>query len=49
MAPRLVALQERLTVVRCLLRQAAVFEQARVQLETEGVVGYTPRGLERAL
>lgn len=49
MAPRLTALRERLTVVRSLLRQAAVFEQARAQLETEGVVGYTPRGLERAL
>ena len=49
MEPRLEALRERLTVVRSMLRQAAVFEQARVQLETEGVVGYTPRGLERAL
>ena len=49
MAPRLVALRERLTLVRSMLRQAAAFEQARVQLETECVLGYTPRGLERAL
>ncbi len=49
MEPRLVALRERLTLVRSMLRQATAFEQARVQLETEGVLGYTPRGLERAL
>jgi hypothetical protein len=49
MEPRLEALRERLTLVRSMLRQAAAFEQARVQLETGSVLGYTPRGLEQAL
>ena len=49
MAPRLAALRERLTLVRSMLRQAAAFEQVREQLETDGVLGYTPRGLERSL
>jgi hypothetical protein len=49
MAPRLAALRQRLTLVRSMLRQAAAFEQAREQLETECFLGYTPRGLERSL
>jgi hypothetical protein len=49
MAPRLAALRKRLTLVRSMLRQAAAFEQAREQLETDGVLGYTPKGLERSL
>jgi hypothetical protein len=49
MVPRLVALRERLTLLRSMLRQAAAFEQARMQLKTECVLGYTQRGLERAL
>jgi hypothetical protein len=49
MAPRLAALRERLKFVRSMLRQAAAFEQAREQLKTERVLGYTPRGLERVL
>lgn len=47
--PRLEALRGRLTLVRSLLRQAAAFIDARQQLETDRVLGYTPRGLERAL
>jgi hypothetical protein len=46
---RLSALRERLTLLRSLLRQAAAFLEAREQLETDYVLGYTPRGLERAL
>jgi hypothetical protein len=49
MAPRLGALRARLVLVRSLLRQAAAFEQAREQLVSECVLGYTPTGLERAL
>jgi hypothetical protein len=49
LAPRLAALQVRLNLVRSMLRQAAAFEQAREQLKTELVLGYTPTGLERAL
>src|SRR5271170_6133686 len=48
MAPRLEALRERLTLLQSMLRQAAAFVEAREQLETERVLGYTPRGLERA-
>jgi len=48
-APRLAALQARLTMLRSMLRQAAAFEQAREQLVSECVLGYTPTGLERAL
>ena len=49
MAPRLAALRARLTMLRSMLRQAAAFEQAREQLVSECVLGYTPTGLERAL
>jgi alkylation response protein AidB-like acyl-CoA dehydrogenase len=49
MAPRLAALRTRLTMLRSMLRQAAAFEQAREQLVSECVLGYTPTGLERAL
>jgi hypothetical protein len=49
MAPRLGALRERLMQVRSMLRQACAFMEAREQLETGCVLGYTPRGLERAL
>jgi hypothetical protein len=49
MAPRLAALRARLNLVRSMLRHAAAFEQAREQLKTECVLGYTPTGLERAL
>lgn len=49
LAPRLAALRVRLNLVRSMLRQAAAFEQAREQLKTECVLGYTPTGLERAL
>jgi len=49
MAPRLESLRNRLTLVRSMLRQAAAFEQARIQLETESFVGYTSKGLERTL
>ena len=49
MLPRLAVLRERLTLVRTMLRQAAVFIEGREQLETESVLGYTPNGLERAL
>lgn len=46
MLPRLGALRKRLTLVRSLLRQAVIF---REHLEAEGVLGYTPQGLERTL
>ena len=49
MAPRLAALRERLTLLRSMLRQASAFLEGREQLETGCVLGYTPRGLERAL
>jgi len=49
MAPRLESLRNRLTLVRSMLRQAAAFEQARIQLEAESFVGYTSKGLERTL
>lgn len=49
LTPRLVALRARLKLVRSMLRQAAAFEQAREQLKTETILGYTPTGLERAL
>ena len=48
MTPRLAALRKRLTLLRAMLRQATLFAEAR-ELETECVLGYTPRGLERAL
>jgi hypothetical protein len=48
MASRLGALRERLRLLQFMLRQAAAFIEAREQ-ETESVLGYTPRGLERAL
>jgi len=48
MAPRLGALRERLMLVRSMLRQAAAFAESR-ELEAGNVLGYTPRGLERAL
>lgn len=49
MIPRLATLRERLTLVRTMLRQAAAFIEGREQLETDLVLGYTPKGLERAL
>jgi hypothetical protein len=49
MALRLGKLRERLTLLRSMLRQAAALVEGREQLETERVLGYTPRGLERAL
>jgi hypothetical protein len=49
MAPRLAGLKNRLTLLQSMLRQAAAFLEAREQLETERVLGYTPKGLERAL
>jgi hypothetical protein len=49
MLPRLGALRKRLTLIRSLLRQASAFLEAREQLETDRVLGYTPKGLERAL
>lgn len=49
MIPRLATLRERLTLVRTMLRQASAFVEGREQLETESVLGYTPKGLERAL
>jgi hypothetical protein len=49
MAPRLLALRERLTVLQSLLRQAVAFVEGREQMDSEAVLGYTPRGLERAL
>jgi hypothetical protein len=48
MASRLEALKERLTLVRSMLRQGAAFAASR-ELEAGTVLGYTPRGLERAL
>jgi len=49
MGPRLKALRDRLILLQSMLRQAARFVEGREQLETERVLGYTPRGLERAL
>ncbi len=49
MVPRLTALRERLTLVRTMLRQAAAFVEGREQLEKDSILGYTPKGLERAL
>jgi hypothetical protein len=46
--PRLGALRKRLLLVRSMLRQAAAFAESR-ELEAGHVLGYTPRGLERAL
>ena len=48
MTPRLEALRNRLTVLRSMLRQAAALIEGREQ-ETDRVLGYTPKGLERAL
>jgi hypothetical protein len=48
MTSRLSILRERLALLRQMLRQAAALVEARQQ-ETEYVLGYTPRGLERAL
>jgi hypothetical protein len=45
---RLATVRERIKLLQSLLRQAAAFAEAREQ-ETESVLGYTPRGLERAL
>lgn len=49
MVPRLAVLRERLTMVRTMLRQAAAFVEGREQLEQDSILGYTPKGLERAL
>jgi len=49
MTPRLGALRERLRLLQSMLRQASKFIEGREQLETERILGYTPRGLERAL
>jgi hypothetical protein len=46
---RLGALRKRLSLLQLLIRQAAAFEQGHRQWETESILGYTPRGLERAL
>jgi hypothetical protein len=48
MMSRLNAIKERLTILRSMLRQAAAFVEAR-ELEKGSVLGYTPRGWERAL
>jgi len=42
-------LRERLTLLQVMLRQAAALIEGRAQLETQTFLGYTPRGLERAL
>jgi hypothetical protein len=36
-------------MVRTMLRQAAAFVEGREQLEQDSILGYTPKGLERAL
>jgi hypothetical protein len=48
-AARLGTLRERLTLLQVMLRQAAALIEGRAQLETQTFLGYTPRGLERAL
>jgi hypothetical protein len=46
---RLRLLQRRVFVVRALIRQGAAFYRNAEQGESGVVLGYTPRGLERAL
>jgi hypothetical protein len=48
-SPRLRLLQRRVVVVRALIRQGAAFYRYAEQGESGAVLGYTPRGLERAL
>jgi hypothetical protein len=49
MAARLKSLEERMKLVRTMLRQAAALEQWREQSQTERILGYQPGGVERAL
>lgn len=49
MAARLGALRERLMLLQVMLRQATALMEGRAQTETQTFLGYTPRGLERAL
>jgi hypothetical protein len=46
---RLGALRKRLILLQLMFRQAAAFERGHRQWETESILGYTPRGLERSL